>query len=170
MLDRTCDLTSKEVRHLFDYNEKTGDLIWKVERYRKHPGDIAGCKHVTKIKKYRRVSVSINYRRYLAHRIIWLWVTGKWPEVEIDHIDGDGWNNKFDNLREATHPQNGKNLGLKKSNTSGATGVRKSKYGYSARIMVNYKEVYLGIYKSFEAAVAARKCAEQKYFGEFARK
>lgn len=160
----------EEVRELFDYNQETGVLVWKIERYRKHPGDIAGCKHILKSKNYRRVSISINYRRYLAHRIIWLWMTGVWPEMEIDHKDGDGWNNSWDNLREATRLENGKNLSIKKTNTTGVAGVSNARNGYfRARITVDRKEIQLGQFTSIKDASEARKIAEMKYFGEFAR-
>ena len=164
-------LTQDQVKAIFDYNPKTGDLIWKIERYRKHPGDVAGCKHVTKEKNYKRVTVSINYKRYLASRVIWLWVNGYWPENEIDHKDGDGWNNSWGNLREATHEENGKNLSLKKNNKTGVAGISMARNGkdYRARIMVNRKEILLGYFKDFDLAVKARKAAELKYFGAFAR-
>ena len=42
------DLTQQQVRDLFDYSPDAGLLIWKVERYRKHPGDVAGCIHKIK--------------------------------------------------------------------------------------------------------------------------
>lgn len=162
------DLTQQQVRDLFDYSPDAGLLIWKVERYRKHPGDVAGCIHKIKNKDYWCVSVSVNYKRYLAHRIIWLWVTGEWPDKEIDHKDRDGTNNRWLNLRKASHPQNGKNLSLKKTNTTGFSGVSKARNGrYRARIMVNRKEIYLGEFASVEEAAKVRRRAALKYFGEF---
>jgi hypothetical protein len=165
-----CDLTQAQVRELFDYNPETGQLIWKVERYRKHPGDIAGCAHKTKNKNYWRVSVSVNYRRYLAHRIIWLWMTGDWPEQEIDHIDRNATHNQWSNLRLSGHSENGRNLSVKTTSKTGIAGVLidKRRGDYRARIMVNRRDIYLGNFKTIEEAIQHRRMAELKYFGRFA--
>src|SRR6516164_1205479 len=154
---------------MLDYDPATGILRWRVERYRKHPGDIAGCIHKVAKDDYWRVTVSINYRRYLAHRIIWLMMTGKWPVKEIDHMDRDPTNNRWGNLREATRTQNGRNLSLKPANTTGVTGVSPDgrRGGYRVRIMVESRDIYLGNFKSLEEAVAARNVASKHYFGDF---
>jgi hypothetical protein len=156
---------------MLDYNPTTGVLRWKVERYRKHKGDVAGCIYKTQDKNYWRINVSINYRRYLAHRLIWLMVTGKWPVEELDHMDRDATNNRWDNLREANHQQNGKNRSLKVTNTTGINGVSfdKKKGNYRARIMVNHKDIYLGNFDTVAEAAAARKVASKRYFGAFSR-
>ncbi len=171
MKSKQALLTAHDVRRMLDYDPLTGELIWRVERYRKHPGDIAGCKYVTSRKKHRTVSVSINYRRYLANRLVWLWVTGKWPKNEIDHIDGNGWNNRWNNLREATHSQNCKNMKLKITNTSGVQGVMydERRHKYRARITVNGREIWLGYFKTLNAAAKVRNAAALKYHGEFAK-
>ena len=165
------DLTQDEVRKLFDYDPETGEVRWKVERYRKHPGDIAGCVYTVDGKRYKRVSVSVNYRRYLLHRIIWLWVTGCWPIDELDHIDGDATNNRWANLREANRHQNGKNISAKVNSLIGINGVSfdKKRGNYRARIMVDRKDIYLGNFASIEEATRVRQVASKKYFGSFAR-
>lgn len=156
---------------MLSYDPETGILRWKVERYRKHAGDIAGCKYITKRKKMKRVNISVNYYRYGAYRVIWFLMTGSWPTKEIDHIDGDGWNNRWSNLREVTHRENGKNLKIKNTNTTGVAGVSlaKNKRKFRSRIMVDYKEIYLGVFDTVEEAATVRKKAEKKYYGEFAR-
>ena len=92
-------------------------------------------------------------------------------DVLTDHINGNGLDNRRSNLRICKQIQNGKNLRLKKNNTSGHAGVRIKPYGrFTARIMVNRKEIWLGSYATFEEAVAARRAGELKYYGEFAPK
>lgn len=166
-------LTQAEVRRRFDYLPETGELIVKAKSRRIHIDDVAGCKHIITRGNivYRLVTISINYERYLAHRIIWLWMTGNWPFVQIDHKDRDGWNNKWVNLRESTQLENGKNLSIKKNSPLGIPGVTPDnrRGGYRARIMVNYKEIHLGNFPTIKRATVARKAAEAKYFGEFAR-
>lgn len=164
------DVTAEEARQMLSYEPETGLLRWKVERYRKHAGDIAGCSHTCK-NGYRRVTISINYKRYLAHRIIWLIVKGVWPENEIDHEDNDGVNNRWKNLREATHDQNGKNLKLKKNNKTGVSGVSwcAKRQMYRVRVNADYKEIFLGYFDSVETAKNARNIAVQEHHGEFGR-
>lgn len=90
-------------------------------------------------------------------------------EYMFDHIN----NNKVDcsksNLRKATYSQNNRNVKNRRNNKSGTTGVhwRKREQAWYAHIVVNKKDIYLGTYKKIKDAVAARKKAEDKYFGEW---
>lgn len=87
----------------------------------------------------------------------------------VDHIDGDPFNNRRSNLRICSTTENSKNNKLKSNNSSGYQGVRKTPNNtFSVRIMVSRKEIHIGNFKTFEEAIAARKDAELKYFGDFA--
>lgn len=88
----------------------------------------------------------------------------------IDHINGNGLDNRRSNLRECTQRQNSMNCAISKNNNSGVAGVSlvKSSGTWRARIMVDRKEISLGRYLDFKDAVKARRSAEEKYFGEFA--
>ena len=87
----------------------------------------------------------------------------------VDHINGDPSDNRRVNLRVCTQLENGKNLGIKKCNTSGAAGIRMTPHGrYNVRITINNTEIHVGNYRTMETAMKARKAAEQKYFGAFA--
>jgi len=92
------------------------------------------------------------------------------PVVEIDHKDGNRTNNLRDNLRECTSSQNKMNMRRRKDNTSGEPGVYRHKQTdkWQAYITVDGKTRSLGLYERFEDAVAARREAVVKYFGEFA--
>lgn len=87
-----------------------------------------------------------------------------------DHIDKNELNNMSGNLRACTHQQNDFNRGLYNNNTSGITGVcwHKSAKKWMASIMIDGKDVYLGVFVNKNDAIKARLEAEQKYFGEFA--
>ena len=61
----------------------------------------------------------VNYKNYKVHQIIWVYMTGKWPDKLIDHEDLNGENNKWYNLRLATQSQNMMNVGLRATNTTG---------------------------------------------------
>lgn len=91
-------------------------------------------------------------------------MTGEQPD-DIDHIDGDGLNNKWSNLRSVSHNLNGKNQKMHTTNTSGVSGVyyRKDSGRWRAKIMVDNKQINLGTFKNKDDAIAARKEAEIKH-------
>lgn len=170
MTTREASLTAERVRDLLDYNPETGDLIWiHPQSKRVALGDIAGARHRSRNAKSDRFNIGIDGVRYLAHRVIWLWMTGKWPNHEIDHWDQNGANNRWDNLREATKLQNAKNVALTSRNTSGAKGARfEERSGkWIAEIRVDNRKIWLGLHETMEAAAAAYRAAVEKYHGEF---
>jgi hypothetical protein len=97
-------------------------------------------------------------RNYLAHVIIWAIVNCKWPDGDIDHIDGDKSNNKIENLRDVPRSLNARNAPLRKDNTSGRVGVYKHSKNNSWVVMAH--NTYIGSYTSFEEAVEAREKVE----------
>lgn len=115
--------------------------------------------------------LSFKYNKYPGHHVAWLMHYGEWPDQNIDHIDGNPLNNAISNLRKAPQIDNCKNHKISRANKTGVTGVTwdSQTSQWRAVIAVNYKYLHIGRYDSFEQAVAARKSAEQKYFGEFAR-
>lgn len=153
-------LTHKRLKELLHYDPMTGLFTWK-ERLsnRVKAGDVAGT------IKSGYVFIGIDTNIYRAHRLVWLYVRGKFPPNEIDHINHDKSDNRVNNLSLATHKENGRNQSLNKTNTSGVMGVNwhKSRNRWRARIMVNQSEIYLGRFVNFIDAVAARKAAEKKY-------
>lgn len=157
--------TQDRVRELFDYRDD-GRLVRKISiQSRSQAGSVAGGNSTRGV-----VIVSVDYRRYKAHRLIWLWHYGILPP-EIDHIDGDPSNNRIENLRAATHATNMKNMKTPSTNRSGFKGVRfhLPTRKWTAQIGVNKKSVYLGIFLTPEDAYAAYCRAAVKYHGEFAR-
>lgn len=159
--------TAKLIFEFLDYNPETGNFTWKAKRRgRRKPGMSAGCIH-----PHGYVRISINYRLYNAHRIAWLFITGKWPQKFIDHIDGNPANNKASNLREANTLQNGANRKMSTANTSGIKGVSfvKNTQKWGAWIKVNGKSKNLGNFQTKEEAAEAYKKAAQNYWNDFAR-
>lgn len=162
------NLTQEEVKRLFDYNPETGDLIWK-RRYdvlqnwnTKHAGKIAGT-----FRSDGYVKIRIGGKKYFAHRLVWLWVYGYLPKKDIDHINKCSWDNKIENLREATDAENQQNVRRRIDNSSGYSGVhyRTDSGKWRAYINVAGKTQHLGSFCSKDLAVKAREAAEAEYFG-----
>ena len=131
--------------------------VWKT----RFAGKKAG--YVQKGLNTEYISIRVFHKLYLAHRLAWLFHYGVWPEDEVDHIDGNGLNNRIENLRDVPKEVNGKNCRMKKNNTSGVNGVyfhrQSNKWcaeGHYTEEGVNKKK-YLGLYDSIESAEKARK-------------
>lgn len=123
-------------------------------------GDIAGAVVGSVGSHYQ---VKVKGRRYYVHRIIWKLVTGADPIEEIDHIDHNGLNNAWSNLREVLRYENKVNLPRYKNNSTGVIGVSMSRNKYRAKIRVLGKDISLGSHSTLEQAATARKAAERKY-------
>jgi len=151
------------VRELLDYDQATGDLRWrKRTSNRVYVGDVAGW---IGDNGYRRIE--IDSTPYLVHRLIWLWMTGEWPAVEVDHRDGNRANNRWDNLRAASIAQNRQNM-RGHAAVKGAYFNKRTDRWYSA-IRANGKRKHLGSFNTQSEAAAAYQRASVALHGEFAR-
>lgn len=151
------DIKYEQVKQLFDYNS-SGYLIRKITTSsRAIKNNIVGTKN-----HYGYLQVSIKNKQYKVHRLIWLWHYGYMSENSIDHINGDKLDNRIENLREINHQCNIINTGNHKNNTSGIKGVKLNKKTnkWQANIIMDGKEIYLGLYKNIYNAVLARLTAE----------
>lgn len=137
-------LTQDRLRAVLDYSIVSGRF------YR-----ISTGKQVGTITNHGYVRIMIDGQNHMAHRLAWLWVTGSWPAVAIDHDNVNRANNGFHNLREATKAQNGHNEGIRRNNTSGVKGVRFNKTNecWDACVRLNYvRHTKSGFSTSAEAA------------------
>lgn len=161
-------LSHEELRRLLHYNPDTGQFTWRVTRRGKaRKGSVAG----TKTPNTGYYQLAINRTIYKQHRLAWFYMTGKWPENQIDHINGIKDDNRFHNLREATNSQNLHNIGAKSNNKTGYKGVSLHKPAgkYVANIMIKGKQLYLGIFDTPEEAHEAYKKKALEVAGQFAR-
>jgi len=160
-------LTAARLRELLHYDRATGVFTWRVRASsRAAAGDRAGF---SREDGYRLIG--IDGRIYLEHRLAWLYVTGEWPVNDVDHRDRDPSNNKWRNLRAATHSQNHFNRAKPANNTSGYKGVvwHKKCQMWQAQIKREGRNHYLGQFRSPEAAHQAYVAASRCLHGEFGR-
>lgn len=162
-------LPSCEILHaLYAYDAESGALTLRNSNKRRRAGDLAG--HVT-TAGYRRVCIGGDENRFLAHRIVWKMVTGEEPPEFIDHIDGDGQNNAWGNLRAADATTNGRNVAVHKRNRLGVKGVSVcgTTKKFAAYIRENGRNVLLGRFDDVGAAKVAYQRKAESLFGEFHR-
>ena len=137
-------ITAQNVKDLFDYRD--GKLI-RDGRVIDNKPNANGYFYVAYQKK-----------KYLQHRVIWLWHNGEWPSDQVDHIDRDKANNRIENLRVVTQHENQVNRAAQKNSESGVLGV--SWNTFANKWAVYYRKQYIGRYSDLESAVAARAQAE----------
>jgi len=153
-------MTQKELKGLLHYDENTGVFRWVVNKNsRARKGGIAGTSH-----NAGYISITANYKRFLAHRLAWFYVHGVFPK-EIDHINRDRMDNRLCNLRSVTRTENNLNRGDKTKNISGVIGVEwnKGKGKWHSRIKRNKKQSHIGYFDCLQEAIRARKLEELKY-------
>lgn len=161
------ELTAEYLRERVHYDPETGVFTRAVPGGNIPIESEAG--RASKRKDNTYVTIQINGRRYGAHRLAWLYMTGEWPPALVDHKNTDRQDNHWDNLRCATRTQNNWNSNAGIRNTTGFKGVSLKRGKYRARLMVNGKSTQLGTFDTPEAAHAVI-CAERtKQQGEFAR-
>lgn len=177
-MKKSKELPSKEeLDKLLRYEPKTGLLFWRkrtedmftdgghsaAHTCAKWNSRFAGREALTKVNIGYRCG-RLNYQYVLAHRVIWKMMTGADP-IEVDHIDGDRSNNRWTNFREVTSSGNNRNSSRRSDNTSGVVGVfwNKQRGKWMAITALHGKQQYLGLFTSFDEAVAARKAAEVEH-------
>lgn len=165
------NLTQEQLKQFLRYNPKTGEFTRIAAYNNVGVGKKVGWTVTYGAGKKFRVKVGVNGDDYMAHRLAWLYMTGEWPKQEIDHINEDGADNRWDNLREASPTENLRNRGPQSNNTTGYKGTCfvKSKGFYIAGIKVHGKRTHLGCFKTAEEAHQAYCEAAKKYHGEFAK-
>jgi hypothetical protein len=115
------------------------------------------------------LTIRIKYKSYYLHRLAFLYMTGKFPDNDVDHINSNRADNSWLNLREATRSQNlmnrSANIGKK---------LPKNVYRYSTRrfrvqMKINGIKMHFGYFDTVEEAVAKATEMRTKYFEEYAK-
>jgi hypothetical protein len=156
-------ITAEGLRALFVYDPETG--VFAV-RTRTSPQRTVGMP-VGSATSHGYVQIGIgsraSLRMYRAHRLAWLYMTGSWPQREIDHINGDRADNRWANLREVSTSVNAQNARRPRTrNKSGLLGVFPKREKFAAQICIEGKKVSLGSYATAQEAHAAYIAAKRR--------
>lgn len=159
-----------------DLDPETGFLYWKARnasrfqdtaslkaeaRAKLWNGRYAGARAFTAKHRGMYFVGAINGVNFFAHRVVFAIHHGHWPQYSIDHIDGNGLNNRPENLRDVSHCENMRNVKMHQDNSTGFIGVSFSKsiQKFEARIHVDGRPRVIGYYETPEAAGDARRAA-----------
>jgi HNH endonuclease len=139
----------KKIKESFFYEEKTGVIYKKTYRNKALNNFIpTGTKTKQGYLKIRFFRKTIS-----AHRIAYFLYFKKWPENNIDHINGIRHDNRIENLRIATKRDNARNKEFHRKNTRPiGTFFRKDFNKFTAQIHFLNKTLYLGSYKTEKEA------------------
>ena len=149
------------------YSEDLQELVWKERTEEQEPEPRlrnsfnkrwANKPVVGSVTTNGYRQVSLYGKTYSYHHVVWFLKAGEWPSMQIDHINRDRLDNKFDNLRHVSASQNCRNSPLRSNNTTGVVGVAKRGQSWGAYICGRS----LGRFSEFEDVVACRKAAEVK--------
>lgn len=164
-------VSAGHIREVLDYDPGTGAFIWKHRpdcsntRNTRFAGKAAGSIAIYSGKEY--LTIRIDGVLYLAHRLAWVYVHGVWPTMTIDHQDGNGLNNRIDNLREATQQQQRLNSQFQTNSKSGFKGISPHGNKWRCRIQ-NGSTKMLRAFDDLEEAKAWYAEAQKLIHGEFA--
>ena len=154
------NLTQEYLQHVLHYDPETGIWTWRnpISRSKMRPGDIAG-----RITSQGRRQIRIASGFYYSSRLAWLYMTGEWPEDQIDHINRIRDDDRWINLRAASQSQNSYNRAW--AEESGEwRGIRCCGKQFAACIGGKY----LGLFKTFDEAKIARDAELELRAGQFA--
>ncbi|MFG3398644.1 HNH endonuclease [Pseudomonas sp. NPDC077408] len=149
---------------LIAYDSLTGELTWL---HRSHDSGAFNSKFAGKVAgsvksnaygyRQRNIRITIDGNKAVtlnASRVAWQLFYGEEPSHEIDHIDGNGLNNRINNLRCVPRCINMQNKSKYRSNTSGITGVswHKQRGKWAAQACIGGKNRHLGLFETKEEA------------------
>jgi hypothetical protein len=166
MRDFQRGLTADRLRELLVYDHLEGTFPYRIARGSKSAGKLAGT-----LGPGHYIIICIDYRLYVAHRLARLYMTGEWPREQIDHAKLGRYDNRWENLREATRSENHANKPIGLANTSGVKGVcwNVARGKWQANICVNGVTQHLELFYVKAEAQDAYARASVAHFGEFAR-
>lgn len=157
-------LTAERLRQVMTYDQATGIFTRRIKTARVDVGDVAGSRD-----RRGYVCIRVDGPIYKAHRLAWLYVTGSWPTLEIDHVNGVTGDNRWANLREATRSQNMANARKHKNSWLKGARYHRAVKRWQGIIQKDGVRHELGWFDTPEEAHVAYCTAAIRLHGEFAR-
>lgn len=161
---KTC-ITFNPLTGVFTHNVRPLEMFTTLRNQRKwntrYAGKPAGRIRTHKNGK-RYAYLGLFNKEHLAHRMAWLYHYGEQATMHVDHINGDGTDNRIVNLRNVSACENSRNMKVFSNSRSGIPGVsRHSQVNkWNVRIQANKVCHQVGLFDSFFDACCARKSAE----------
>ena len=164
------------LRERLSYNRTTGEITWLPIEVKsrtdkswnsKYSGRIAGTKREVGRGLFYQI-INLDGKLIRAHHLVWIFETGEVAKG-LDHISGDGMDNRYSNLRKLSHSDNIRKGRIQANNTSGVKGVsfRKDTSKWSVRLKVDGKYKSLGSFLTKEEASRVYKDKVKEITGEF---
>ena len=156
-------LTQKRLQEVLAYDPTTGIFTWN-ERTCAPGGDAAKVSawntrysgKAAGVRTHGYIKISVDDQKHYAHRLAFLYMTGSFPKDIVDHINHDGENNSWENLRDADKRLNAGNQRRPRSNATGMTGAVLLPSGkFMAQRKRPGKGKYIGVFDTVEEAHAA---------------
>ena len=153
-------ITVDELKEALWLNQEEGRFYWNKKSKGVSIGSQAGS-----FDAYGYGQIRINRCIYKEHRLVWLYLTGKFPDDQIDHKNHLRRDNRFENLRSVNDIENNKNRSMQKNNTSGFVGVSFNKLTkkWESYITVGKKRKQIGYFSKLEDAILSRKSANIEF-------
>lgn len=152
-------ISQMKLKEVLEYCPNTGQFTWKEKVADKvNIGSRAGS-----LAKSGYRFIRLFGKRYREHQLACLYMLGYFPP-QVDHEDHVRSNNVWGNLQPTDYAGNGKNHPKTVRNKTGAVGVSLRPDGkYIARIYVNMKHVFIGVFDDVQSAAAARAAANVQH-------
>lgn len=152
------------------FSHEGGRLFWQwfnryhPDTYQKEAGSVRIGRH-----GQGRWVVKIGGRPYWRAHIVFAMTHGRWPEGQIDHINGNALDDRPENLRDVTPTQNAWNHRTRAKRSPLPMGVRALRGGkYQARIGYMKRSIHLGVFATPEEAAMVYRAKRKELFGEYA--
>lgn len=155
------------LKELLHYNPETGVWTWlNPSLVNKKP--INAEAGTISVHGYRIITIAGT--KYRASRLAWFYMTGEWPTDEMDHIDRNGVNDRWTNLRIVSRSENALNRDVQSNNASGARGVHwdETRSKWFVQVKKDNINHFIGRFDDFDEAIEARDRASAELHGEFA--
>lgn len=146
-------LTHARLLQALRYEPTTGKFFWRIRAaHRRFPGEPAGSP-----SKDGRIRIRIDGTLYYGYRLAWFYMTGAWPANNVDHINGDQTDDRWENLRDVTQAINLQNQRrAPKHSRTGRLGVHATPDGrFTSEIKAGKTRLRLGTHDTPDAAEAA---------------